>query len=224
MKLAVFQSATKGQRLLVVAGATILAVAVGLAGIWHLRTIAAASALKSRIAQADAISLMNSIAADNSLSGVMEEEIRELARTAAEGDKQNINTFRLAAVKAASRHLWLTEIETGALFMISLLFAAIAGFVARIEEPPVPPPVVLTLAKVLMRIRKVEGLSQQKLADKIGTDRNRIWRIENENGKPDAEILRFLEKGGWIRKVRADSLQDLFEVPQEYLLCTCKAD
>ncbi len=208
----------KLQRLFLVAGTTILAVSLGLAGIWHFRLISAASALKARIEHANDISLLNNIAENNSLSGVIEEEIRALARAATEGDQQTMIALRSEAVKAAGRYMFLTVVETGVLLIGFILFTVIAVLIARKREKP---PVVLTLAQTLARIREIEGLSIRQLADRIGTHRNRIWRIEKGAGKPDPEILRYLEKEGWIRQVRPKPLEDVFVVPQKYLIKQC---
>lgn len=47
----------------------------------------------------------------------------------------------------------------------------------------------MTIAERMQRTRKITGLTQEELADRIGVQRNTVWRWENGKAKPEAETV-----------------------------------
>ena len=67
--------------------------------------------------------------------------------------------------------------------------------------------------KFLKAIREKAGLSQKKLAEKLGVDENTVWRWEAGRAYPSVDL------GKQIAELLGVSVDELLREPVENLLC-----
>lgn len=71
----------------------------------------------------------------------------------------------------------------------------------------------------LARLRLLKGLTQQQLADRVGTSQSAIARLENGNANPTLAFVRRVAAALGARlviQIDADDAQPSFEAPQRH--------
>lgn len=63
----------------------------------------------------------------------------------------------------------------------------------EVREAYENPPLLLAVARAVVERRKELGLTQEELAEKMGTSQAQVWRIESGNFNPTAKTLSRLE-------------------------------